>query len=300
MGDLLKDGRWSDENYAVGQEESLYLDALDMSERCSKPKVTYSMSYTSAKDYLGVGADDIEINSVGHILDEHLHINDYGYIKSITIVHDNEKDSKVDITTDDGFSKQVSLESVLTRIAQMAELVKAKNALFDRAGVIEANGKIAADRLEGMIDLMQNKLSSTTSNWYTDDQGNMIFESVNGNGAMMLCGEGFMIASDRNPDGGWAWRTMGGGNGLCADEITTGFLSAERIQAGSVTADKIESGFGASIDLSGNTIMSTISDARDTAIATAQSNVTQSIDQFRVSLTSVYADKSSTEAGISA
>ena len=50
MGDMLKDGRWSDENYAVGQEESLYMDALDMSDRCSKPKVTYSMSYVSAKE----------------------------------------------------------------------------------------------------------------------------------------------------------------------------------------------------------------------------------------------------------
>lgn len=298
MGDLLKDGRWSDENYAVGQEESLYLDALDMSERCSKPKVTYSMSYTSAKEYLGVGAEDIEINAVGHILDEHLHINDYGYIKSITIVHDNEKDSKVDITTDDGFSKQVSLESVLTRIAQMAELVKAKNALFDRAGVIEANGKIAADRLEGMIDLMQNKLSSTTSNWYTDDNGNIVFESVNGNGAMMLCGEGFMLAADRNPDGSWNWRTLGGGNGIVADEITTGFLSAERIQAGSVTADKIENGFGATIDLSQNQIMTTIKNAEDEAVRTAQTNYQQTIDEFRMSITTQYAAKDATESAL--
>lgn len=299
MGDLLKDGRWSDENYAVGQEESLYLDALDMSERCAKPKVTYSMSYTSAKEHLGFGAEDIALNSVGHILDENLHINDYGYIKSITIVHDNEKDSKVEITTDDGFSKQVSLESVLTRIAQMAELVKAKNALFDRAGVIQANGKIAADRLEGMIDLMQNKLSATTSNWYTDDNGNIVFESVSGNGAMMLCGEGFMLASDRNPDGGWNWRTLGGGNGIVADEITTGFLSAERIQAGTITADKIDNGYGASIDLSENQIMMTIQNAEAEAVRTAQTNYVQTMDQFRMEITNQYADKASTESALS-
>ena len=180
----------------------------------------------------------------------------------------------------------------------MAELVKAKNALFDRAGAISSNGKLAAERLEGVIDVMRNKLSSTTSNWYTDDNGNIMFESVNGMGAMMLCGEGFMIASGRNPDGSWAWRTMSDGGGICADEITTGFLSAERILAGTVTADKIENGFGATIDLSQNQIMSTISDASENAVATAESSMKQTIDQFRVSVSKTYADKESTEESL--
>lgn len=122
-------------------------------------------------------------------------------------MHDNVRNSKVDITTDDGRSKQVSLESVMTRIAQMAEIIKAKNAMYDRAGAISSSGELASQRLSGVIDVLRNKLSSTTSNWYTDDGGNLIFESVNGAGAMMLCGEGFMIADGKNDAGEWNWRT---------------------------------------------------------------------------------------------
>lgn len=207
MGDMLRDGRWTDDNYTIGQEQSLYADAQDMMARLSKPSVTYHLTYKSAKEILGFGAEDIDVNTVGHIWDEKLNVNDYGYIESITIVHDDETSSKIEVTTDDGFSKQVSLESVMTRIAKMAELVNAKNALYERAGALSSNGQLASERLEGVIDVMVNKLQSTISNWYTDEQGNIMFESVNGTGAMMLCGEGFMIASQKDANGDWMWRT---------------------------------------------------------------------------------------------
>ena len=85
---------------------------------------------------------------------------------------------------------------------------------------------------------------------------------------------------------------------MCADEITTGFLSAERIQAGSVTADKIENGFGATIDLSQNQIMTTIKNAEDEAVRTAQTNYQQTIDEFRMSITTQYAAKDATESAL--
>ena len=286
MGDMLRDGRWADENYTAGQEEALYQDALKMSERVGKPTVTYTLTYANAKDILGWDPEDVEINEVGHILDDKLNINDYGYIKTIVVVHDDPTKSRIDITTDDGFSKQVSLESVMTRIAQMAELVKQKNAIYERAGALQSSGKIASDRLDGMIDVLSNQINSTISNWYTDERGSLIFESVSGTGAMKLCGEGFMIASNRKDDGTWDWRTMGTGGGLCADEITTGFLSAQRILAGSITTDKVASNFGAAIDLSGNAIVQTVEtaaeNAKNDAIAAASTMVQQTADQWSV------------------
>lgn len=298
MGEMLRDGRWSDENYTIGQEEALYADALDISERVGKPKVTYTMSYKDAREYMGYGAEDMDVNQTGHIWDEHLKINDYGYINKIKLVHDHIEDSSVEISTDDGLSKKVSLESVMTRIAQLAEIVKAKNALFDRAGAISSNGQLAVERLNGIIDVMQNKLQSTTSNWYTDDHGNLIFESVNGLGAMMLCGEGFMIAPGRKTDGSWDWRTFGTGEGFSADEITTGFLSAERILAGTITADKVTGDFGQQIDLTNNQIQMTIQQAAAQAQQNAASQFTQSIDEFKFSLQQIYAGKDATESAI--
>ena len=47
MDGLLKEGYWNDPKYAVGQEEYLYADALDMMEMMSKPTITYSVSLVS-------------------------------------------------------------------------------------------------------------------------------------------------------------------------------------------------------------------------------------------------------------
>ena len=104
-----------------------------------------------------------------------------------------------------------------------------------------------------MIDVLKTRLSSSVSNWYTDDQGNLILESVNGKSAMQLCGEGFMIANAKTDDGKWDWRTFGTGEGFTADLIIAGFLSADRIQAGTITANKLASDVGQSLDLSSNT-----------------------------------------------
>ena len=90
------------------------------------------------------------------------------------------------------------------------------------------------------------------SNWYTDSDGNLIMESVNGTSAMKLCGEGFMIAGSRTDTGEWDWRTFGTGEGFTADMLVTGFLSADRIQAGTITANKLASDVGESLDLSSN------------------------------------------------
>ena len=90
------------------------------------------------------------------------------------------------------------------------------------------------------------------SNWYTDNDGNLILESVNGASAMKLCGEGFMIAGSRTDTGDWDWRTFGTGEGFTADMLVTGFLSADRIQAGTITANKLAADVGETLDLSSN------------------------------------------------
>ena len=147
----------------------------------------------------------------------------------------------------------LSLDGVIARITGIAEVLNQKKALYDRSKAISNDGSIPAQRLEGMIDVLKTRLSSSISNWYTDENGNLILESVNGTSAMQLCGEGFMIASAKTDDGKWDWRTFGTGEGFTADLIVTGFLSADRIQAGTITANHLAADVGQSLDLSSNT-----------------------------------------------
>lgn len=62
-----------------------------------------------------------------------------------------------------------------------------------------------------------------------------------------------MIASGKDVEGRWDWRTFGTGEGFTADAIITGFLSADRIEANSITANKLAADVGQSLDLSSNT-----------------------------------------------
>lgn len=103
-----------------------------------------------------------------------------------------------------------------------------------------------------MIDISKNKIMSVGSNWYTDDNGNIVFVALDESSAMMLTGMGFMVANGKNENDEWNWRTFGTGDGFTADLITAGFLSADRIRANSITANHLASDVGESLDLSSN------------------------------------------------
>lgn len=146
----------------------------------------------------------------------------------------------------------MTLDSIISQITGIAEDLNQKKSLYDRSKAITDEGSIPANRLEGMIDVLKTRLSSSTSNWYTDANGNIVMESLDGKSAMQLCGSGFMIASSKTSTGQWDWRTFGTGEGFTADMIVAGFLSADRIESHSITVNKLASDVGASLDLSSN------------------------------------------------
>lgn len=252
MGDMLKDGYWNNSNYAIGQEQFLYEDSVDMINQMSKPSVSYSVSLVSLNDLLLRHRMNLALNTPIRIYDPDLEVNDFAYITRIVKHLDAPEDDTVDISNEDITLSGLTLDSILSRITKLADLIDQKNSLYDRAGAISKDGSIYIDRLNGQINVLKNRLSSSTSSWYTDENGNIVFESTNGKSAMMLCGEGFMIAYGRTDDGEWNWRTFGTGEGFTADAIITGYLSADRIEARSITVNKLASDVGQSLDLSSN------------------------------------------------
>lgn len=53
MGDMLRDGYWADNNYAPGQEEYLYQDAIDVINTMAKPTVKYTLSQVVVSKLMG-------------------------------------------------------------------------------------------------------------------------------------------------------------------------------------------------------------------------------------------------------
>ena len=253
MGSLLRDGYWSDDNYVDGQQTSLYLDALEISNHVSKPTVSYNISVNDLSVLDKYKDEKLLLGMSVRVYDELLPLNDYAIVTETTEYPDKPQNNTVALKTDLLDLGNKTFSTVIERITDLSNQVKQGKDVYERAAAISKDGTIQSALLEGAIDVLKTKLISTSSNWRTDDLGNIILTSLDGNSAMMLCGSGFMIASSKKSDGTWNWRTFGTGEGFTADLITAGFLNAERIEAGSITTNHLSSQVGETLDLSSNT-----------------------------------------------
>lgn len=302
MGDMLKDGYWSNQNYTVDQVQGLYSDAKEISKQMAKPEVKYSVSINSICGQIGYRPDQLKINTAVRIYDPDLGLNDIVHVEKITRHLDNSASDTVEISNKTIDVGGMTFQTIVSRMAQLSTLLEEKNSVYERASNITASGTLMSHKIEGQINVLANQLSSVTSNWYTDEQGNQVFESSDGESAMMLTGAGFMIAGKtygtnpdgspntnvviteaRRPDGSWNWRTFGTGNGFTADMITSGYLSAARIEANSITANKLASDVGSSLDLSSNTsinlsVGSNLRNQMDSILDARDSDLLDSVD----------------------
>ena len=72
MGDMLRDGYWSNTSYAPGQEELLYLEASEIMEKLAKPAITYSVTIQNLSGVSGYELERFSLNSALRIWDEWL------------------------------------------------------------------------------------------------------------------------------------------------------------------------------------------------------------------------------------
>lgn len=246
LGDMYREGWWQDDSYVDGDEEKLYEDALDNLKKIAQPETSYSINYLdlyTSNENMQYGASDetcetawpdLSIMSAAHLVDPEIDVNEWAYFDKIRKCYDQPWKTTAEINTNLTTMTQHSFTDVLTNIANVASEMKGKAGLYGRATAITDGGKMAAERLEGAIDTAKLKIFGGSSTWYTDDNGNMVFVSADGTSAMTLTGNGFSIANSKDEWGEWNWRTFGTGDGFSADEITTGYLSAERIEAHSI------------------------------------------------------------------
>ena len=291
LGDLYKESTWQDSNYVDGDEQKLYDDAIDNLKEIARPATTYTITFLDRRcenlEAVEPGATrwpEFDENSAAHLIDPELNINCWAYIDKVRKCYDRPWQTTISINTNLSTLSQHSFSDVMTNIANVAKSVKAKESVYDRSSNISGSGKVTTEKLEGTIDANRLKITGGSSTWYTNEDGNMVFESADGTSAMMISGNGFAIASAKDKYGDWIWRSFGGGEGFTADEIVTGYLSAERIEAGSITTDKISSTFGETLDLTSNTgINLKIADLREDVegeIEDVQSELTLTSDKL--------------------
>lgn len=262
LGDLLRESTWQDSSYAEGDEDRLYSDAMDTFKEISEPEATYEITYlepygSENTDYsltpeTNFFSQDVETTDAVHLIDEDLDEDRWAYIDKVRKAYDFTEKTTIQINTKLTTIGQRSFTDVMSHIVDVAKDFKAKQTIYDRAENITSSGEILGEKIKGTLDAYKTLISGGASNWYTDEKGNIVFEAVDGNSAMMLSGAGLMIANTRDEYGDWQWQTAATGYGIVADAISTGILSAVRIEAGSITTDKLSSNFGEELDISSN------------------------------------------------
>ena len=259
LGDMYREGYWQENNYVEGDEDKLYSDAMDNLKEISHPQATYEISYLElyrnnelVEDGIETDYPDIDITYAAHLVDPDIDTNRWAYIDSIDKCYDQRWKTTLEINTQLSMIGQQSFTDVLAKIAEVANETKAKQTIYEKASAISNSGQFAAEKLEGAIQANKIYLTGGTSNWYTDSKGNIIFESADGNSAMMLTGRGLMVANSKDQYSDWDWRTALSGEGFNADTIATGEFSAKHILAGSITTDKLSANVGEELELGSN------------------------------------------------
>lgn len=244
MGEMLKDGYWSNTNYAPGQEEWLYSDALDRMAEIAKPAYKYTITFIRPPE-----GETPLLNAEIRLYDKEMNVNDEAYVsKRTTWVDVRDKDT-IDISNQTLRSADVTFDVVLSKITELSDLVDQRNALYERAKVINNLGQLPIENVTGELNLAENGFSSPTSNWYSDEDGGLVFESILQDSAYKIGGTGFMISNEKDENGNWTWRIVGDGDGFLADAITDGYLDSNRIEDDTITIAKLSNDVGAQLDL---------------------------------------------------
>ncbi len=192
------------------------------------PLVTYEMSVTALEQFSGYAHEKVRIGDTVRAIDNMFSPP----LKASARIIEIERDLV------NGAQSKVVLGNYITALTdpnsclrQTLQKLTDKQGAWDKISTFGPES-IQTSWLDGEIDILRNQISSTRTHWYTDEDGNMIFENVADSSAMMLTGSGFMLASEKDQNNAWVWRAFGTGSGFTADEINTGKLKASLVQIG--------------------------------------------------------------------
>lgn len=87
----------------------------------AKPAVTYTVNRASLAYQMGYKPGDLKINMRVHLYDEDLAVNDIVFIASTTRYLDNPAKDDVTLSNQEINVKGVTLDSVLSRMAKLAD-----------------------------------------------------------------------------------------------------------------------------------------------------------------------------------
>lgn len=187
----------------------------------STPSIEYEATVIDLKSY-GMDFEGVSIGDTVRIRDKELGLALTGRVMELEIDLDGEEETKIKLgNIREGLDNRLSgMEKTLARISL-------KEGTLDAL----ANHKTFVDMVvQGLNDAFKTSASYVR---FSPEEG-MIFadnpDESKAKWAMNLGSLGFRIASGKNPDGSWNFRTFGTGEGFTADLIRAGMLQGGNVK----------------------------------------------------------------------
>lgn len=207
--------------------ETLLQLTWDALQQRKVPLVTYEMSVLTLEDVSGYAHEAVRFGDTVYVINT----------SRIPAITGEARIIQYDRSYIQPMTNAVVLGNYLPKLQDdMVDMKLQQRAMRDRAGVwdratvIESN---AGGDLQYRMSLLVTQLYSVISGFSTDENGNFLWENQAKTGAMMINGEGFMIANTKTGDT-YNWRTFGTGDGFLADEIIGGTIRAGIVFAGTL------------------------------------------------------------------
>jgi len=202
--------------------DDIYLAGLIKMTEVAQPKIDITFNMLDKINDESWFLDTPQINEMLYLWDDEIckklsfktdssYFGNLFQVKVIGIKIDNEKPENIQIEASNYSKYSNIVQTLITNAETLNKLV-------------QKDGTVPTSKLQGFIDILSTQLNSTQSHWYTDANGNFIFETVDSTSALKLGGGIFGLANSKNPDGSWQWRAFGTGNGFTATEIVAGYL----------------------------------------------------------------------------
>ncbi len=193
-------------------------------QELSEPAITYEAKVIDLKAF-GFEHEGVELGDTVAVIDKELDIRVNARV--IKIVRDLLEPENNDITLGNFMP---NITDMWSKQGEYINNFRDKQGVWDRSNIIDKDGNINTQYLDGVINVLKHQLLATESGWYTDDSGNIVFENNSKTASMMLTGEGFMIANSKLPNGEYNYKTFGTGDGFVATMIIAGTLQGGKVK----------------------------------------------------------------------
>ena len=197
-------------------------------QETSTPLIQYDMKVIDLENVWGLSHEKTRLGDTGKVLDREFVPLLAVEARVIEITRFLDVPEKAEVKVGNFMP---TLYNETAKIEQIEHEISERKGIWET--VSDPNAPVSTDRLEGIIDTLQNEVQAGTGSvTITDRDGILVVDDPDTpTKAVRLLG-GMLAISDTKDDvtGDWIWRTFGTGSGFTADEINAGSIQTNNVQ----------------------------------------------------------------------